>query len=67
MRVYSKTVTFARPPRRSLCSLALLLLLDLLPPGNSLCAMEKLLIVHSALNMFTAPLWMAKEKRRISD
>ena len=60
MRVYSKTVTFARSPRRSPCSLALLL--ALLPPGNSLWAMEKLLIVHSALNMFTAPLWMAKEK-----
>lgn len=62
MRIYSKVATFIRRPRRSLSSLALLLLLNLLSPGDSLWAMEKLLIVHSALNMFTAPLWMAKDK-----
>src|SRR5215831_18266156 len=50
------------PGRRAARYARSLLLLALLPPGNSLWAMEKLLIVHSALNMFTAPLWMAKEK-----
>jgi NitT/TauT family transport system substrate-binding protein len=33
----------------------------LLPPVASVAA-EKLLIVHSALNLLTSPLWMAKEK-----
>jgi NitT/TauT family transport system substrate-binding protein len=33
----------------------------LLPPAASQAA-EKLLIVHSALNLLTSPLWMAKEK-----
>lgn len=32
-----------------------------LPPAASFAA-EKLLIVHSALNLLTSPLWMAKEK-----
>jgi NitT/TauT family transport system substrate-binding protein len=32
-----------------------------LPPAVSFAA-EKLLIVHSALNLLTSPLWMAKEK-----
>jgi len=45
-----------------LCYLTLLLLLDVAAPVQPLWAVEKLLIVHSALNMFTAPLWMAKEK-----
>jgi NitT/TauT family transport system substrate-binding protein len=62
MRIYSKIVTFIRWPRRSLGSVALLSLLNLMSPPSSLLAMEKLLIVHSALNMLTAPLWMAKEK-----
>jgi NitT/TauT family transport system substrate-binding protein len=33
----------------------------LLPPPAAIAA-EKLLIVHSALNLLTSPLWMAKEK-----
>ena len=34
---------------------------SLLPPPAAVAA-EKLLIVHSALNLLTSPLWMAKEK-----
>jgi len=34
---------------------------SLLPPAAAIAA-EKLLIVHSALNLLTSPLWMAKEK-----
>jgi ABC-type nitrate/sulfonate/bicarbonate transport system substrate-binding protein len=30
--------------------------------SEAVVAAEKLLVVHSALNMFTAPLWVAKEK-----
>jgi NitT/TauT family transport system substrate-binding protein len=43
-------------------SFALFLLISISGPPHSLLAAEKLLVVHSALNMFTAPLWMAKEK-----
>ena len=42
--------------------LAVVLLVgSVLPPAASFAA-EKLLIVHSALNLLTSPLWMAKEK-----
>jgi ABC-type nitrate/sulfonate/bicarbonate transport system substrate-binding protein len=42
--------------------LTLLLLVGWSWQSQPLFAAEKLLVVHSALNMFTAPLWMAKEK-----
>src|ERR1051325_6656201 len=42
------------------CIVILLLILNI-SCARPLWALEKLLIVHSALNMFTAPLWMAKD------
>ena len=42
--------------------LAILFLIGPLPPPPAAVAAEKLLIVHSALNLLTSPLWMAKEK-----
>jgi len=62
MRFHSWNVTFSRWRRRTVCCLAVISMLNFLFPSNSLWAMEKLLIVHSALNMLTAPLWMAKDK-----
>ena len=62
MRIGSKTKSFVSQQRGSLWPLLLLLLCNLCWPVKPLWAIEKLLIVHSALNMFTAPLWMAKEK-----
>jgi ABC-type nitrate/sulfonate/bicarbonate transport system substrate-binding protein len=61
MQIRSWTETFVQ--QRSLrCSVALLLLFALAWPAKPLWPAEKLLVVHSALNMFTAPLWMAKDK-----
>ncbi len=50
--------------RRALSSrlLAFLLVFGLAWQADPLFAAEKLVVVHSALNMFTAPLWMAKER-----
>ncbi|HEY6197327.1 MAG TPA: ABC transporter substrate-binding protein [Candidatus Binatia bacterium] len=42
--------------------LAILFLIGPLLPPPAAIAAEKLLIVHSALNLLTSPLWMAKEK-----
>jgi NitT/TauT family transport system substrate-binding protein len=42
--------------------LAILFLIGPLLPPPAAVAAEKLLIVHSALNLLTSPLWMAKEK-----
>lgn len=42
------------------CSLLLLLSLSL--RVHSLLGAEKLIVVHSALNLFTTPLWLAKER-----
>jgi NitT/TauT family transport system substrate-binding protein len=54
-------IRFRTTPLRT-CSLTLMLLLGLSWRIEPIDAAEKLLIVHSALNMFTAPLWMAKDK-----
>jgi NitT/TauT family transport system substrate-binding protein len=43
-------------------SITLIFLLGASLRSDPLWAAEKLLVVHSALNMFTAPLWVAKEK-----
>jgi len=48
--------------RSPIISFALLFLLSIASPARPVGAVEKLLIVHSALNMLTTPLWMAKEK-----
>ena len=56
------TARHLRRRRRVLSACSLVLLLNLILPVRQVWALEKLLIVHSALNMFTAPLWMAKEK-----
>jgi ABC-type nitrate/sulfonate/bicarbonate transport system substrate-binding protein len=45
-----------------LLSCIVFLLVNVAWQAKPLWAVEKLLIVHSALNMFTTPLWMAKEK-----
>jgi NitT/TauT family transport system substrate-binding protein len=42
--------------------LGFLLVFGLAWQADPLFAAEKLVVVHSALNMFTAPLWMAKER-----
>jgi NitT/TauT family transport system substrate-binding protein len=62
MRIGSKTKIFIVLRRGSLYSLLLLFLLNMAWPDEPVLAAEKLLVVHSALNMFTAPLWMAREK-----
>jgi NitT/TauT family transport system substrate-binding protein len=50
--------------RRAISSslLAFLLVSGVAWQVHPLLAAEKLVVVHSALNMFTAPLWMAKER-----
>ena len=49
-----------RPSRVSLLRLVVFLFLSVC--GDALFAADKLLIVHSALNLLTSPLWVAKEK-----
>jgi ABC-type nitrate/sulfonate/bicarbonate transport system substrate-binding protein len=51
------------PSRRGRGLLLSLIFLLGLPAGNpSLLAADKLLVVHSALNLITSPLWVAKER-----
>ena len=54
-------VDFPPAPYRALL-FCLLFLISLPPRNDSLFAAEKLLVVHSALNLLTSPLWVAKEK-----
>ena len=49
-----------RPPRPLLLRLVFLLLFSLC--ADTLFAADKVLIVHSALNLITSPLWVAKER-----
>ena len=59
MRGSNHLKTFGRKPER-LFLIMLLLFLNV-TFASPLWAVDKMLIVHSALNMFTAPLWMAKD------
>jgi NitT/TauT family transport system substrate-binding protein len=60
MSIRSKT---QGPLRRGRLLLLSLICLVGLPAGNpSLLAADKLLVVHSALNLITSPLWVAKER-----
>jgi ABC-type nitrate/sulfonate/bicarbonate transport system substrate-binding protein len=60
MSIRSKT---QGPLRRGRLLLLSLIFLLGLPAGNpSLLAADKLLVVHSALNLITSPLWVAKER-----
>jgi NitT/TauT family transport system substrate-binding protein len=47
---------------RFLCCLTISFLLASSPSAPGLLAADKIVVVHSALNMLTAPLWVAKEK-----
>ena len=60
MSICSKPRDLFRRGRVLLLSLVFLLGLSL--GRHSLFAAEKLLVVHSALNVITSPLWVAKEK-----
>jgi len=51
-----------RIPRAAALLFSLLFLLGLSLRDNSVLAAEKLKVIHSALNVLTTPLWVAKEK-----
>jgi NitT/TauT family transport system substrate-binding protein len=57
-RCWTKVLLWQR--NASMC--LLIWLLGFSWQSEAVVAAEKLLVVHSALNMFTAPLWVAKEK-----
>ncbi|HEX9445552.1 MAG TPA: ABC transporter substrate-binding protein [Candidatus Binatia bacterium] len=48
--------------KRFFSPLYLAALLLALPPAQSLWAADKLLVVHSALNLISSPVWVAKER-----
>jgi NitT/TauT family transport system substrate-binding protein len=56
------TKLYSRVRRGLLCCLTIGLLSLSSVPAPALLAADKVVIVHSALNMLTAPLWVAKEK-----
>ncbi len=62
MRMNSVNETLVQRWRGRVLVFSLLLLLSLSLRVHSLLGAEKLLVVHSALNLFTTPLWLAKER-----
>ncbi|TAK07812.1 hypothetical protein EPO44_03550, partial [bacterium] len=62
MRMNSVNETLVQRRRGRVLVFSLLLLISLSLRVNSLLGAEKLLVVHSALNLFTTPLWLAKER-----